>query len=215
MRTILGFLVAAGVAWAAPPTLTAPAEVKGDVSAFVVVKATAEGSKWVKYVPLDSGLSVFPSELLADKTVTVVVAAKAGRYRVLAYTGNDEGGAEAITTLVIGNAPAPDPDKPADPVDPPPTDKLHFMIVRPDGPVSPSLNTILNLPGWKDVKTAGHTFADLPYSSLPASTQAKFQANAKPFLLTWRYSGDQIILPDGAAAQPVPQTDEAIKGLLK
>lgn len=211
---LFAMLCQAVVAFAASPTLTAPPEVKGEVSAFVVVKAVAVGSKWVKYVPLDSGLSVFPSDLLADKTVTVVVASKAGRYRVLAYTGNDEGGADAVTTLVIGGATVPPPDT-TDPVKPPPSDKLHFMIVRPSGVgISPDLERVLNLPAWAEVKTK-HTYADLPFGSLPAAVQTKFKAQPLPFLLTWRYSGEQIVLSDDAVAGKVPTTDAEVRGLLK
>ena len=105
MRFLTAILASAfaASAWAAPPALTLPPEIPGEPVAFVEVRAKTDG-KWVRYVTLDAGLAVFPSSLLSDKTVTVVVAAKPGRYRILAYTGNDDGGAEAITTLVIGGA---------------------------------------------------------------------------------------------------------------
>lgn len=220
-KALLAVLATAAVAFAAPPTLTAPAEVKGEVSAFVVVKATASGAKWVKYVPLDSGLSVFPSDLLADKTVTVVVASKAGRYRVLAYTGNDEGGAETVTTLVIGATGGGTPPTTDPPVKPPVGDRLHFMIVRPGGVgIRPDLeaevNRILDLPAWKELKWKGdelHTKADWPFTSLKPPEQEKFKNQPMPFLLTWRYSGNQILLVDGPSK--VPTNDAEVRGLLK
>lgn len=219
MRATCAMLVGllASLATAAPPTLTAPPEVKGDVSAFVVVKATAAGAKWVKYVPLDSGLSVFPSDLLADKTVTVVVAAKAGRYRVLAYTGTDEGGAEAVTVLVIGDGGTKPTDPPVKPIDPPPAPgtKQHFMIVRANGPIQPAVEAAMNLPAWAEVKAAGHTYADLPFDSLTDDAKAKV-TQTLPAVLVWNYTADgkRIQLGEKPAVK-MPTTDTEIRGLLR
>lgn len=116
-KTLAALLFAAVVAQAAPPVVTLPAEVTGEVSAFVVVKAKVEGdTKGVRYVALDSGLSIFPSDLLSDKNALVVVAGRPGRYKVLAYSGNADGPSEpAYTVLLIGTpdpppGPAPKPD---------------------------------------------------------------------------------------------------------
>ena len=94
---------------AAPPALTLPAEVKGDVGAYVTVPATTTG-KTAQWLVLDPGLNLFPIDLLKDSKTAVVSSSRAGRYRLLAYTAAaDEASAPAVTTVTIGNAPPPGP----------------------------------------------------------------------------------------------------------
>ena len=97
----------------ADPTL--PKEIVGTPGAFIPIKPTTAG-KAVKFVSLDPGLNLFPSDLLADKTATVASSVTPGRYRVLAYTALDGAPSEpAITTVVIGGTVPP--DVPPDPED--------------------------------------------------------------------------------------------------
>ncbi len=97
--------------------LKLPAEVRGEVAAFVTVLAETSG-KQVKFYPIDAGLSVFPAALLANPKATVVVAAKSGTYRLLAYTAaGDVPSDPQICRVVIGNG-KPDDVKP--PTPPPP-----------------------------------------------------------------------------------------------
>jgi hypothetical protein len=63
-------------------------DIKSKPAQFVTISTNLSGDI-VKYVTLDAGLSVFPSELLADKKKTVVVAAKNGVYKILAYSAKD------------------------------------------------------------------------------------------------------------------------------
>jgi hypothetical protein len=97
-----------------------PKEVKGEVGQFVTVKPSALDGGAVVYVPLDSGLSIFPSDLLTDKSALVFTAPKVGRYKVLAYTAKaDKPSPPTICVVVIGDAPdvpVPKPDdvKPTD-----------------------------------------------------------------------------------------------------
>ena len=99
--------------------LKLPAEVRGEVAAFVTVVAETTG-KTVKFYPLDGGLSVFPAALLANPKATVVVAAKSGTYRLLAYTAaGDVPSDPQICRVVIGNG-KPDDVKPPPPPPPPP-----------------------------------------------------------------------------------------------
>ena len=105
--------------------LTIPSEVKGGVGEFVAVRGVTPSS-WVHFVPVDAGLSVFPSELLRDPKSTVVSSARAGRYRLLAYAGDEKSGTHALVTVVIGDAPpepAPGPG-PKPPAPPGPDDAL-------------------------------------------------------------------------------------------
>lgn len=95
--------------------ISMPAEIRGDVGAFIPVRAKTDG-KVVRYVPLDPGLNVFPSSLLSDQTATVVSSARPGRYRLLAYTSiADVPSDPAIGTVVVG-----DPVGPIIPPDPDP-----------------------------------------------------------------------------------------------
>jgi len=97
-----------------------PTQITGEPGSFITIKPSKlEGAK-VRYVSLDSGLSVFPAELLTDPTATVVVGNKPGRYRVLGYTAKgDVPSLPAYTVVVIGSpGPAPGPE----PTPPPPPD---------------------------------------------------------------------------------------------
>jgi len=108
--------------------LKIPAEVTGEVAAFVTVIAETN-NKQVKFYPIDSGLSVFPAALLANQKATVVVAAKAGTYRLLAYTAaGDIPSDPQICKVIIGGG-KPDNVPPA-PIPPTPEkDKLLDALI--------------------------------------------------------------------------------------
>ena len=97
------------------PDISLPDTARTDVGVFLPITATTKGEV-VQFVALDQGLSIFPANLLADKKTTVVVASKAGRYRVLAYTSiENKPSLPAIITVVVGNPPddsKPDNNKP-------------------------------------------------------------------------------------------------------
>jgi hypothetical protein len=211
---LLSVFAAVALASAAPPVVTLPAEVKGEPSTFVTVRSEVNGATAVKFVPIDPGLSVFPADMLVTKTATVVVAAKPGKYRLLAYAGNVDGASDpALTTLVIGTPTTPPPVTPVDPPAPI-ISKLHFMVVRPNGPIAPSTEAAMNLAAWSEVKAAGHTYSDLPFDALPESARVKFSGQPLPFLLTWEHKGGQIVLTERPAGK-MPTTDAEIKGLLR
>jgi hypothetical protein len=210
--TILLLLVAAA-AQAAPPVVTVPAEVAGEVAAFVVVKAAVTDAKAVKFVPLDSGLSVFPSGLLSDPTVTVVVAQRAGRFRILCYSGNADGPSEpAVTTVVIGGATVPiiDPKDP-DPVAPP-TTAFYFAVVRPDGPVAPATAAALRLPAWDALRAAGHLMKDFEASKLPTGVPVPPMI---PAVVTLKRNADGKTWTVLDGSKPLPTSDTQVKDLLR
>jgi hypothetical protein len=108
--------------------LKIPAEVTGEVAAFVTVIAETN-NKQVKFYPIDSGLSVFPAALLANQKATVVVAAKAGTYRLLAYTAAGDIPSEPQICKVIIGGGKPDNVPPA-PIPPTPEkDKLLDALI--------------------------------------------------------------------------------------
>lgn len=161
MRHLLTVLVLAGVALAAPPVVTVPAEVKGDVGSFVAVKADVKDGKSVKFVVLDAGLNVFPAGLLADPTATVVTAGKPGKFRILCYSGNADGPSEPVTvTVVIGDGGKDDPKKP-DPVKPQPdvakAEKVAIVVVEESQQRTvKQAEQLTALHKWADA--GGHTF---------------------------------------------------------
>lgn len=107
MRSLGLLLLLACVALAAPPGLELPKEATGDVAAFIRVEAKTPGRN-VRWVALDSGLALFPVELLKDSKTAVVTSAKPGRYRLLAVTAaGDEISEPAVCTVVVGEAPTP------------------------------------------------------------------------------------------------------------
>lgn len=147
IRTLLLALCLASPLMGEPPTLTVPAEVKGDPGSFVAIRADTD-STWVNY-RAEPGLNVFPTGLLADKKATVVTAVKSGRYKVWAYTGNADGGVDREVVVVIGDAPpvvVTPTDPPIKPVEPP-TDKATaatYVYEKDDTAVPPPVLAGLN-----------------------------------------------------------------------
>lgn len=114
---------------AVPPSLSVPKEVKGETSEFLRVDAVTDG-KQVRWFALDRGLSVFPSDLLKDSKLTVVIAARPGSYRLAAITClADELSDLVVTTVTIGGGPDPTPPDPTPPdPTPPPADPLAVKV---------------------------------------------------------------------------------------
>ena len=86
-------------------SLTLPAEIVGIPGEFVTVRPQTSAVA-VRFIALDPGLSVFPAELLSDRTATVVSSAVAGRYRLLAWLA-DPTTAPVVTVIVLGGRPSP------------------------------------------------------------------------------------------------------------
>lgn len=110
------------LAFSVDPTITLPQEISGQPGEFITIKPATNG-KVVRFVAIDTGINLFPSDLLSDKTVTVASCTQPGRYRVLAYTAlGDVASPPAITTVVIGGVAPPSPVNPVNP--PQPTDPM-------------------------------------------------------------------------------------------
>lgn len=121
-------------AWAVDPAVKLPAEVRGEVGAFVRVPADSTG-KEVRWFAADKGLNVFPVELLRDSRTAVVTAQAPGRYRLVAYTAlADVPSLPAECVVVVGEAPpvppGPTPPGPTPPAPPLPTTGLSVLIVE-------------------------------------------------------------------------------------
>ncbi len=209
-------LLCAVLGAAAPPVVTLPAEVTGDVGSFVAVRASVTEAKVVRFVPLDAGLNVFPADLLADKTATVVTAGKAGRYRILAYSGNADGPSEPATVTVViggGSPPVTDPGKPdtkPDPVKPEPAAVFYFAVIGPSGPVAPSTAAALKLPAWDDLRKAGHVVNYIPLDELNPELP---RPGMTPVVMVLKKDGDKW--KDTTNNRPLPTTDEQVRSLIK
>lgn len=202
---------------AGPPAVTVPAEVRGEPAAFVVVRAEVKDGKGAKFVPLDAGLNVFPGGLLADPNVTVVVAPKAGRYKLLVYSGNESGPSDPVfTTVVLGDGQgpiiAPPPVKPPDDTKPPEAGgKFYFVLARPDGPVDERTAACVRLPAWAELRKAGHEMKDYPAAELPKGVA---KPSNLPSVVVLR------VAADGKSSSlvrevPLPTTDAAVRELVK
>lgn len=90
--------------------ITLPHQIIGMPGAFISIPSTTD-CKQVQWVVLDKGLNLFPVELLKDSKTCVVTTTVEGKYRVLAYTAaGDNPSKPAITLVIIGNPPAPEPE---------------------------------------------------------------------------------------------------------
>lgn len=93
--------------------ITLPPEVKGKPGSFITIPSTTDGSI-VQWVVLDSGLELFPAELLASTRTAVVIAQAEGTYRLLAYTAkNDNPSQPTICRIIVKQSePEPQPNPP-------------------------------------------------------------------------------------------------------
>ena len=149
LTVFLPLLLGVLPALAAPPVVTVPETVAGEVGAFVPVRAAVTGAKVVKFVPLDGGLNLFPADLLADKTATVVTSAKPGRYRVLCYSGNGDGPSEPVTTTVVIGGAKPDDVKPQ----PITADRVFWVVTVEESAdrTADAAKVLADLAFWREV----------------------------------------------------------------
>ena len=100
--------------FAQPPSVKVPEKIEGQIASFIILRAETD-AKTVMFYPIDEGINVFPSELLADKKATVITAAKPGRYRILVYTGNENGPSSPAICVVLIKGTEPEPQPEPDP----------------------------------------------------------------------------------------------------
>ena len=99
--------------------LRLPGTVHGLANTFVTVQAVTN-CKMVRWLPLDAGLQIVPSEKLKDPR-EIIVLGPPGSYRVLAYTAlGDVPSEPSITVVVLGSNPGPGPGPAPPGPDPPP-----------------------------------------------------------------------------------------------
>ena len=213
---VFAVLVWASGSVAAPP-VTVPSEVQGEVSDFVTIRAKTDG-KAVKFVALDPGLRVFPSDLLSDKKATVVTASKPGRYRLLAYSSvKDDPTEPAVVTVVIGGA-APVPPTPVDPDPPAPKVESVWVIVVEDADAVRTVETakLLNDTYWPTLKPK-HDFrfylSDAQTAKENGYTDAAKAVGYPAVLVVNAKDGD--VLKAFKSNGTIGQVQDAVKGVVK
>ena len=113
------------------PVIELPKEISGQPNAFISIPAKTDGNT-VKWLTPDKGLNIFPVELLKD-TKTLVVTGPEGRFRVYAYTSDQNGPSDAaMCTIAIGSGIAPDPANPVDPANPDKTSDIAEAAKKKD-----------------------------------------------------------------------------------
>lgn len=144
--SLVSVLFLAGVCFADPPKIDVEKEVKGSVGQWISIKGTTD-AKNIRFFPLDKELyqfpfsDVFPPEMTAGLKSTIVQSHKAGTYRLLAYTGNADGGSEPVIIRVVieGTGPAPFPPGPNPPIPVPPGPAPVPPMPVPPAPPAPEL----------------------------------------------------------------------------
>lgn len=212
---------------AAPPKLSLPTEVKPE-GQYVIVQPDTDAVSIV-YVGLD-GLEPFPPALLADKRLFALdtFGKKPGAYRFVAVAASSTGEqTRASFTLLIGSPmpepppalPVTPPTKPTDPQPPPakppeaPTRKLFFLIIRQAGvAASPEHVKAINLPGWKALRSSGHSVLEIDDKELLEKYRVQLNDwNGKPSLLVLRNRVDGKGSEIARQVSLMPQSDAEIK----
>jgi hypothetical protein len=205
----------------------APLEVKGERGAFIVVRAKVEGGHTVKFHPIDAGLNVFPAGLLSDPLATVVSSINAGRYRLLCYSGNEDGPSDpVVVTVVVGDAPAPVPPGPGPgptpPTPPVPPGKRSVLIIHESTADTPEFGGLIVT--LRNGKYAEH-FAAKGHRLFTLDDDDKDEKGSPtPMVEKWRPHFTGMTLPavfildeQGALVhkQPMPATADAFLEVVK
>lgn len=206
---VLLLLVSVG----ASQSVEVPKEVNGTPGVFVVVTAKTDCAA-LRWVPLDVGLSMIPPELLKDSRSAVVMAAKEGSYKLLAYGAKgDNASPPAIVTVVFGK---PTPPVPPDPPTPPApvTGKLWVVVVIESGNVTPEQAKVFRDPSlWEKVVKDGHKYRVYDKDD-PAIAKYNFapfieRAGGVPAVVLMEESGKVV------KSVPLPGSADLLAALIK
>lgn len=141
---------------------------------------------------------------------------EAGTYYLTFWSVGDKDAAFSQLVIVAtpdGREPGTvPPPKDKDPVTPPPTSSLYFLVVRADGPADPSFARTMSLPEWATLKAAGHTYKD------KTATEAALLGVKVPAGQTLPAVFVLRVRPDGKSSElvavaPLPTTGEGVKAL--
>lgn len=214
LRVLLSLLALASVppAWADPPKLEIPPEVKPN-GQFVELVPEGDAVS-VAYVGL-SGVDPLPNRWFTSKTLFLlpVRGLADGTYRFAAVGAGKTGEqTRKDFAVVVGKGGTLPP--PTDPPTDPPTQPggHYFMIVRPDGPASAELTRVLGLPAWEELRAKGFRYGEVTVSE--AAQVMKYTPRPGtdlPIVVTLRV-GDGPSKVVGLP-KPLPATNEAVAAL--
>jgi hypothetical protein len=162
------------------PRVVLPDKVTGGIAEFITVTAVTNGIE-CRWVAMDKGLNVFPSEQLKDSRSTVVTSNAAGNYRLLAYTALGSVPSHPATTMVVvlhGGQPPPNPQpqpEPSPEPEPPPTPAIALWVITVDAATirSPQVAAVLGDAAlWSNLTARGHHWRKMNASDPEAAKYA-------------------------------------------
>lgn len=217
LLAVMTFLLIAAFASAAPPDVKKSYKIKPGQFLRISVTTTEEIGQAKSFTDEEA----FFGELVSPKGQRQFVFQAPERNPDGSYTGKGhytiswwtKGEIEGtITTIEIdtGAVVTPPPKKPDDPPPGPPTGKLYFLVIRPDGPTSPEFTKIMTNPGWASLRSAGHSVgAATVTESIPL--KLNIQAGTPlPTVVTLRVSADGRSSTKVREPVPLPSTTDAI-----
>lgn len=218
----LAVFLAFPAAWADPPKLTIPAEVRPAGEFVVLIPDTDAVS--VTYIGLDGFDAPPPGVFKDDRTLFLsVYGRKAQAYRFAAVASSATGEQKRVDFRVVVGEAVPPPVVPPPVVPPPvvpppvvpppvvPAGSPYVLIVRANGSASREFTKAMEDKAWLDLKAAGIAYRDLSFDdskaiySPPAGT-------ALPYAVPLRVFADgksEVVAPP----VPFPTAPEGIRKL--
>lgn len=197
-----------------------PAIVLGSPNGLLEIIYTnnAEGCK-IKYKgKFAGGGGVSETKVLTSKFIIELKPVKTGRCEVIIipHGVQAEAAIERKTVDVDageGAQPPPGGGEPPIVVPPPVTTptKVHFMLVRKDGPSSQDFTNSISLPAWKTLTASGHAYKDYTLTEANAVWQAP-AGTSLPYLVGLDSKNRaKVVVPVG----PLPGNDAAVLKLIE
>jgi hypothetical protein len=200
ITTTIGLLLLVGNQ---QPKVTFPPKFQTQPGSFLVVKPSSLDGKSVKYFSSSPGLNLFPSDLLTDKTATVVVATLPGKYILYGFTALGDIPSDPATIEIIVGDPGPAPQPPVpNPPNPDPTP-------APSDPLSGALDAIwgaLEEPGKLQSKSK---LADIYRQSAKVYRDTAFLTVGQAFIRSKEIS--KAGLPDSALSSLRARISEELR----
>lgn len=178
----------------------------------------------VTYVGLD-GIDSVPSSRLNNPRAFLLdtYGKPEKKYKFVAVAAGKDGSQARVDFVVIIGKPKEEPPTKPTPEDPPvvtpdptPSGKFFFAIARADGPIDPGLANALLMPGWDDLKRAGHGVKSYPLKDLPEDLKAAI-SNGTTIPCVFKLALSKDGKSRAKAEKPVafPKDDDAIRALPK
>lgn len=124
--------------------------------------------------------------------------------------------AKRLATIVLTVEGARPPPKPVPPIDvPAPKEGIYFLIVKPDGPSTPALLAAMELPAWKELEKAGHTYKPVSFSEAKTLGASIPNGTSLPAVLPLRIAADGKSSKEIPPPLPFPTTNDGVRKLME